>query len=298
MKPQDAFELTVLAALWGGSFIFMRLGAGEFGPVALAGVRVAMAALILLPLLASRGGLPALREHWRAIAFVGIVNTALPFVAFSYAALTINAGLSSVFNATAPLWGAIVAWLWLHDKLTAQRVLGLLIGFAGVSWLAWDRVGFTARAQGDNSAATATAILACLAGTLCYGIAVNFTKRYLSAVPPLALATGSQAAAAIVLAVPAAWLWPASAPSTTAWLSVAALALFCTAFAYLLYFRLIAHVGAAKTIAVTFLIPLFGLLWGALFLGEWVSAVMVMAGGVVLLGTALATGVVKLRGRR
>ena len=298
MKPQDAFELTVLAALWGGSFIFMRLGAGEFGPVALAGVRVAMAALILLPLLASRGGLPALREHWRAIAFVGIVNTALPFVAFSYAALTINAGLSSVFNATAPLWGAIVAWLWLHDKLTAQRVLGLLIGFAGVSWLAWDRVGFTARAQSDNSGATVVAILACLAGTLCYGIAVNFTKRHLGAVPPLALATGSQAAAAIALAVPAAWLWPASAPSTTAWLSVAALALFCTAFAYLLYFRLIAHVGPAKTIAVTFLIPLFGLLWGALFLGEQVTAVMALAGGVVLLGTALATGVVKLRGRR
>ena len=298
MKPQDAFELTVLAALWGGSFIFMRLGAGEFGPVALAGVRVAMAALILLPLLASRGGLPALREHWRAIAFVGIVNTALPFVAFSYAALTINAGLSSVFNATAPLWGAIVAWLWLHDKLTAQRVLGLLIGFAGVSWLAWDRVGFTARAQGDNSAATATAILACLAGTLCYGIAVNFTKRHLGAVPPLALATGSQAAAAIVLAVPAAWLWPASAPSTTAWLSVAALALFCTAFAYLLYFRLIANIGPAKSIAVTFLIPLFGVLWGGLFLGERVSAVMVMAGGVVLLGTALATGVLTPRGRR
>ena len=298
MKPQDAFELTVLAALWGGSFIFMRLGAGEFGPVALAGVRVALAALILLPLLASRGGLPALREHWRAIAFVGIVNTALPFVAFSYAALTINAGLSSVFNATAPLWGAIVAWLWLHDKLTAQRVLGLLIGFAGVSWLAWDRVGFTARAQSDHSGATVVAILACLAGTLCYGIAVNFTKRHLGAVPPLALATGSQAAAAIVLAVPAAWLWPASAPSTTAWLSVAALALFCTAFAYLLYFRLIANIGPAKSIAVTFLIPLFGVLWGALFLGERVSAVMVMAGGVVLLGTALATGVVKLRGRR
>ena len=298
MKPQDAFELTVLAALWGGSFIFMRLGAGEFGPVALAGVRVAMATLILLPLLASRGGLPALREHWRAIAFVGIVNTALPFVAFSYAALTINAGLSSVFNATAPLWGAIVAWLWLHDKLTAQRVLGLLIGFAGVSWLAWDRVGFTARAQSDHSGATVVAILACLAGTLCYGIAVNFTKRHLGAVPPLALATGSQAAAAIVLAVPAAWLWPASAPSTTAWLSVAALALFCTAFAYLLYFRLIANIGPAKSIAVTFLIPLFGLLWGALFLGEQVTAVMALAGGVVLLGTALATGVVKLRGRR
>ncbi len=290
MKPRDLIELLTLAALWGASFLFMRLGAAEFGPVALSALRVGAAALALLPLLLWHGHASSLRTHWRAIALVGVVNSALPFVLFSIAALALNAGLSSIFNATAPLWGALIAWVWLGDRPTPSRVTGLAVGFAGVLWLAWDKASFQ---PGEHGVSAGVAIVACLAATLCYGFAANYAKRRLGGVAPLAVATGSQLAAALTLTLPAAALWPAAAPSARAWLALAALALLCTALAYLLYFRLIANLGAARAIAVTYLIPLFGVLWGALFLGEAVTPAMGLGAAVILLGTALATGVLR-----
>ena len=184
----------------------MRLGAGEFGAVALSGVRVAFASLALVPLVALRGEWPALRRHWRPLLAVGIVNSALPFVAYSHAALSITAGLSSIFNATSPLWGALIAWLWLHDRPGRHRAIGLAIGFAGVIWLAWDKAGLRADAPAGSAA---WAIAACLGATLCYGLGVNVAKRYLAGVPPMAVAGGSQAAAALVLLPLSAWQWPA-----------------------------------------------------------------------------------------
>lgn len=291
MRRGDAAELLALAALWGASFLFMRLGAGEFGPVALAGLRVAGAALLLMPLLALRGQLGMLRAHWRPVAVVGLTNSALPFLAYSYAALGITAGLSSIFNATSPLWGALIAWLWLKDGLTRSRLLGLAIGFAGVLGLAWDKASFRPGADGS---ATGWAVLACLAATLLYGWSANYTKRQLSGVAPLAVAAGSQLAAAVLLLLPMLWWWPAASPSATAWLAVALLALACTGLAYLLYFRLIARIGPANAIAVTFLIPAFAVLWGWLFLAEGLTPAMLLGCAVILLGTALATGLLKL----
>lgn len=287
MKPSDLIELTTLAALWGASFLFMRMGAAEFGPVALSAVRVIGATLCLLPLLQWRGQMPALRAHWRPIFIVGVVNSALPFLCFSYAALSITAGLSSIFNAATPLFGALIAWLWLKDRLTPSRIAGLAIGFAGVLWLAWDKASFKPGGSG-------WAIVACLAATLCYGIAASYTKKRLGGVPPLAVATGSQLSAALVLALPGVIWWPSAMPSSPAWIAAALLAVACTAVAYLLYFRLIAHVGPANAIAVTFLIPVFAVLWGWLFLAEGVTATMVAGCAVILVGTGLATGVLKL----
>ncbi len=290
MKASDLVELVTLAALWGASFLFMRLGAAEFGPVVLSTLRVGIAALALLPLLLWQGQAGALRANWRAIAIVGVVNSAFPFVLFSVAALAINAGLSAIFNATAPLWGALIAWAWLGDRLSRMRVVGLAIGFAGVVWLAWDKASFK---PGEHGVSTVVAIVACLAATLCYGFGANYAKRKLDRVPPLAVATGSQISASVALVLPALWLWPAEAPGATAWASVIGLALLCTAVAYLLYFRLIAHLGAARAITVTFLIPVFGLIWGAIFLGERLTPAMVFGCAVILLGTALTTGVLK-----
>jgi drug/metabolite transporter (DMT)-like permease len=289
VKPGDLAEMVMLAALWGASFLFMRLGAADFGPAGLSAVRVTLAALALAPLLSLHGQWQALRQHWKAIALVGIVNSALPFMAYSYAALSITAGLSSVFNATAPLWGGLIAWLWLRDKPTPARALGLAIGFAGVLWLAWDKASFRPGADGTSSG---WAVVACVTATLCYGLGANFTKRYLSGVPPLAVAAGSQIGASAVLVLPAWWLWPAAAPSGTAWLCAGLLGVLCTGAAYLLYFRLIAHVGPARAISVTFLIPLFAVLWGWLFLAETVTPVMAGACAVIVLGTSLATGLV------
>ncbi len=288
MKPFDLGELVLLAALWGASFLFMRLGAPAFGPVALAAVRVGLASLMLLPLLASRGQLGELRAHWRGLLLVGALNSAVPFALFSFAALSITAGLSSIVNATTPLWTAVVAFVWLRQGLTRWRALGLVIGFAGVAFLAWDKASFKPGA--DHSGFWA--VLACALATLCYGVAANATKRLLSGVPPLVVATGSQAAAALMLALPAAWLWPVTLPGAVAWGAVAALAALCTALAYLLYFRLMSRVGPTNAVSVTFLIPLFAMLWGALFLREAVTAQMVAGGAIVLVGIALALGLV------
>jgi len=286
MKTSDLGELLTLAAIWGASFLFMRLGAGEFGPVALSAVRVAGATLFLLPLLAWRGQLPALRRHWRPIFVVGISNSALPFLCFSYAALSITAGLSSIFNAATPLFGAVIAWLWLKDRPGPWRIAGLAIGFAGVLGLAWEKASFKPGGSG-------WAVVACLAATLLYGVSASFTKKHLQGVPPLALAAGSQLSALLVLAGPALLWWPADLPSASAWTMAAALALLCTGVAYVMYFRLIANIGPANAMAVTFLIPAFAVLWGWLFLGEALTGAMAAGCAVILLGTALATGLIR-----
>lgn len=294
MKTTDLVELVLLAALWGASFLFMRIGAPEFGTWALVFLRVGLASALLLGLLAWRGQTAALRSHWRPLAVVGVMNSALPFLLFTLAALTLNAGLSGIFNATAPLWGALIAWLWLGDRPGLWRGLGLLVGFVGVAALGWDKASLK---PGEHGVSPAVGVLACIAATACYGFAANYTKRALTGVAPLAVATGSQLAATVVTAVPAALAWPATAPSARAWAAVVALALACTGLAYLLYFRLIAHLGPARAIAVTYLIPLFAIAWGAWFLAESVTPAMVGWGAVVLLGTGLATGLVKPGGR-
>jgi drug/metabolite transporter (DMT)-like permease len=291
VKALDIAELIALAALWGGSFLFMRIAAPEFGPVTLTALRVAGATLFLLPLLAWRGQTALLRTHWKAVTVVGLVNSALPFTLFTIAALAINAGLSAILNSTAPLWAALIGALWLHDRLSASRAIGLAIGFAGVLFLAWDKASFK---PGEHGVSAGVAIAACIAATLCYGFAANYTKRALQGVPPLAVATGSQLGAAVLLAVPAMAVWPAVTPSAAAWGSLLVLALLCTGVAYLMYFRLIARLGPSRAISVTFLIPLFGTLWGALFLGEAVTPAMWIGGAVILAGTALVTGVVTL----
>ena len=289
MSRRDLVELVALAALWGGSFLFMRIAVPAFGPFALAALRVAGASLLLLPLLAARGELPALRRHWRAIAVVGVTNSAIPFACFAYAALTIDAGVSAIFNSATPLFAAVIAWLWLADRMTPLRIVGLVVGFAGVVWIAWDRAGATMAA---SAGASPLAVAACIFGALCYGVAPSVTKRRLGGVPPLAVATGSQIAATLLLAVPAVAAWPVASISAGEWAAAAALAFFCTGLAYILYFRLIAHAGPANAVAVTYLVPIFAVLWGGLFLDERLTPSLVLGCVVIFVGTALVTGVV------
>ncbi|HTP71915.1 MAG TPA: DMT family transporter [Burkholderiaceae bacterium] len=287
MKSRDVADLLLLAALWGASFLFIRLGAAEFGPVPLAALRCLGAALFLLPILLWRGQGAALKTRWRGVAWVGIVNSAVPFSLYGVALLAINAGLSAIFNAATPLWAAAIGAVWLRERLGLTRVLGLLIGLAGVAGLAWDKAAFTANEHGVSAA---LAIGACLLATAFYGYAGNFTKKHLAGLPSMALAAGSQLSAAIVLAVPA-WLQrPAAPPSARAWIALVLLAVLCTGVAYILYFRLIARTGPTNAAAVTFLIPVFAAAFGWLLLGETVTVSMMIGGAVILVGTALAMG--------
>ncbi|HQX58104.1 MAG: DMT family transporter [Rhodoferax sp.] len=287
MKSHPVAEFIALAAIWGSSFLFMRVGAAEFGPLATAGVRVAIGAITLVPILWFSGLWPVLRMHAAKILVIGVISSGVPFVLFSYAVMSISTGMSSILNATAPLFGALIAWWWLHDRPDRSRILGLVIGFAGVVLLASGKASF-------NGGGSGWAVLACLGATLCYGLAVNFTKRYLSGVHPLAIATGSQIGATLGLVLPTWWYWPAHNPGTGAWLSLVALGVLCSAVAYILYFRLIHQIGPARTITVTFLIPVFAVFFGVVFLDEALTGSMLACGVVIVIGTALSTGVLRL----
>lgn len=283
MRNRDRVELLLLAVLWGGSFLFMRVAAPEFGAVALAEIRVAVAALFLVIVLAWRGGFRRMLPAAMPLTVVGAINSALPFTLFAYATLSITAGTAAVLNASAPLFAAVVAYFWFRDKLTPARVAGLIVGFGGVMVLLWDRISF-------NGDAGAWAMIAALAASLAYGIAANYTKRKLGGVGPLVTATGSQIAATLLLLPFCVVYWPSVTPSLLSWLCAIALGIACTGIAYILYFRLISHVGPAKAITVTYLVPVFGMLWGLIFLHEAITIDMLVACAVILLGTALATG--------
>ena len=270
----------------------MRLANTEFGALPTVGVRVAVASLCLLPLLLWQGHGRTLLRHWKQLWFVGMLNSGIPFACFSFALLSISTGLSAILNATAPLFGALIAWLWLHDRPGRSRVLGLVIGFLGVALLAWDKASFKPDASGLS---TGWAVLACLVACVCYGIAGNYTKRHLDGLPTLVTATGSQLGATLGLALPTWWLWPAQMPGRTAWLAVLAVGVFCTGLAYVLYFSLIGKVGPARAITVTFVVPAFAGVYGALFLSETVTPWMLFCGAIIICGTALSANLIRLR---
>ncbi len=295
MSPVLIAEFVLLAALWGASFLFMRLGAADFGAVPTAGLRVGFGALFLLPVFLLPGIWPQFRQRAGAILLVGLLNSALPFVLFSFAVLHIATGLSAILNATVPLSGAVVAWLWLKDKPGGSRSLGLLIGFVGVALLVLGKSGFSpvmAPAAGSMGL-TLLAMGACLLATLCYGLAASYTKRHLVGVHPMATAAGSQIGASLVLVLPTLWFWPQQPVSGTAWWAGIALGLLCTAVAYVLFFRIIEAAGPAKALTVTFLVPVFALLYGVLFLSESITGWTLICGAVILVGTALSTGLVR-----
>ncbi|WP_243050789.1 DMT family transporter [Dyella sp. RRB7] len=293
MKKSDLAALLLLGALWGASFLFMRMGADQFGSMALAGMRAIGAALCSLPLLASRPRMAEMRAHWRPIAVVGIANSALPFVLFSYAAQSLPAGVSAISDAIAPLLVALSGWLWFGERLDAIRASGLVIGLTGVVWLVAGTVGF-----GHSHAPTGWAMAACVGANVCYAFGAHYSQRRLRGVAPLSVATGSQLAAAALLLPFTLWMWPARTPGVQAWLAMFGLAAACTSLAYVLFYRLMARIGATRSMAVLYLIPVFGVLWGLLFLHEPVT--LAMAGGctVILLGVALTTGFLHLRAPR
>ena len=285
-------DYLMLAALWGASFLFMRMGAAEFGPLATAWTRVCIATLFLFPLMLWQGHWTLFKSKWKLILGFGVFNSALPFALFAYAVMHISTGLSAILNASVPLFAAVVAWIWLGDRLNHWRIAGLFIGFIGVAFLAGDQTSFHSAANLDASTSGQyTAIAACLLATLCYAISGSFTKKYMPNLPPLVSATGSQLGASLALALPALWFMPEALPSTQAWVSLIILGVVCTGMAYILYFRLVNRAGPAKALTVTFLIPVFALIYGVAFLNETVTLSMVFLGMVVVLGTAMSSGV-------
>jgi drug/metabolite transporter (DMT)-like permease len=284
MKTSQIAELLLLAALWGGSFLFMRIAAPQLGPIWLIECRVLLAGGILLPLLVRLDLARELRPRWRSLLVVGCLNSALPFSLLAFASVSLPAGMTSILNGTVPIFGIAVAAIWLRERLTITRLLGSLLGFVGVVVLiGWQPI-----------AANSSFFIAVAAGlwaALMYAIAAPYIKQTLVGTPPLVVATGSQLGAALVLLPALPFTVPASLPSPQVVLSVVALAGLSTSLAYMLYFRLINNVGPTRALTVTYLIPVFATIWGALFLQEAITLSTVLGGGLVLVGTAIANGV-------
>lgn len=276
MRAGDVGRLILLAAIWGASFLFMRVAAPHIGPVATADARMLIGGGALAAYFCVTGFDPQWRRRARQYALVGMLNSGLPFLLFAYAALELSAGLMSVLNATSPLWGAVLSTVFLRERLAPSRIAGLALGLAGVAV-----VSSPATAAGPFSLAAA------LAAAFLYGLTGVVLKRWANDIPARAMAAGTQAAAGLLVLPFVALAPPAAAPSPLVVGNVLALGILCSAVAYVLYFRLIADIGPTGALTVTYLIPVFGVLWGALFLGETLSAAMLGGAGLVILGTVL-----------
>ena len=285
MKTSDLINLFVLGALWGLSFLFIRVAALEFGPVALIELRVLLATLVLVPFLLRQRGMDEVLANWRPIALLGVLHYAIPFCLFAYAMLTLTGGYSAIINASSPMFAGAVAWILMGERLSTARILGLVVGFLGVAILVWDETTL-------NAASVAPASAAAVAASFCYGLAAVLVRKQLAGVSSTAISAGSMSVASLVLAPMTIICWPSESPSAVAWAAACSLGVFCTAIAFALYFRLIRSVGPTRAITVTFLSPVFAVLFGALFIGEAITAPMIAGGAVVLLGTAMATGIV------
>ena len=267
MSGRDWTILLLLSLIWGGSFFFVGLAVHDIAPLSLVLVRVALAAAMLWLFLLVRRERIALPPGaaW-AFLVLALLNNVVPFTLFVWAQQTIPSGLASILNATTPIWGVIVAHLLTADeKATPARIAGVLLGFAGVAvMIGADLLGQLGRDLLGQ--------LACLAATLCYALAGVHARRFQAmGVPPVAVATGQLTASALVM-LPLVLVfeppWRAAPPSLQAWAAMIALALLCTSFAYILYFRLIASAGATNSLLVTFLVPIPAILLGALVLHE------------------------------
>lgn len=283
MNHASLVRLVALSAIWGASFLFMRIAAPVLGPALLIEFRVALAALFLFVVACLLGKSLNARAHWRHYLMLGLFNSALPFLLIGYAAQTLSASLLSILNATAPIWSAAMTAIWSRRLLAPRAIAGLLLGIAGVALL----VGFD---QTRVEAGAGLAIAAAVGAAACYGIASVYAKTAQS-VEPFANAHGSMWAATL-LTIPALLLFPAPvvSPGLGVVAAVVALGILCSGIAYLLYFRLIEDVGPASAMTVTFLIPVFGILWGTLFLDEIVGWHTAAGSLAVMLGTMLVTG--------
>ena len=275
-------RLLALSAIWGASFLFMRMGAPVLGPTLLIGCRVLFAAVFLAIVGAAlRKPLDARRNALHYLV-LGLFNSALPFLLFAFAARTLSASLLSILNATAPIWGAVIGAAWTRTALPAKSLLGLALGVGGVALL----VGVDPSALRDGAP---FAIALALAASFSYGIATNYAKSARK-VEPFANAHGSMWAATLLIAPAVPFAPPAAVPTPAVALAVLALGVVCSGIAYLLYFRLVADLGAASALTVTFLVPVFGVLWGHVALGEPVGWNTAVGALVVIAGTALVTG--------
>ncbi len=291
MRAADLVRLVALAAIWGGSYLFMRIAVPHVGAAWLVEGRTLAGGLVMAAFLVATQRGSGLARHWRGYLVMGVVGVAAPFWLIGTAVKTIDASTAAILNATSPIFSAIVAAIWIRERLTAEKVAGIALSIAGIAVL----VGWTPRPM------THAELLACamsLTACACYGFIAVFTKVHMKDAPSAALSAASCLVAALAMAPFTPWEVLASPVPAGAWLAVLALGVVCTGYAFILYYRLIRELGPVKALTVTLLVPVFGILWGVLFLGDPLTPGRVAGCAIVLAGCALALGLMRLPGRR
>ena len=285
MKLTDTFLLILLAAIWGGSFVFMRATVDVFGPVALITFRLLFAALFMLVFLIPKKNFREFIANWKTLFAVGILGSALPFTLLAYTSLSMKSGTVSILNAMTPVFAALIAHLWLKSKMTALQFTGMFISIAGLVFLVWDKLSWNIQSW--------LPVLAGAFAALSYGVASNMTKKYLADVSIMTTSSGSLAFSAIIMLLLLQFFVPDySQISTLDWFYTVLLGLVCTSLAYIIYFKLIKNIGPARIVSVTFLIPVFSFIWGYVLLNEQVTTRMWLAMFTILFGMALVTGLI------
>jgi drug/metabolite transporter (DMT)-like permease len=288
MRPRDFAGLIMLGALWGGSFLFIRVAVPALGPFLLVELRAGLAAAALLLYVLAAGSMPKIRGRirgrWRSFLVLGFLNAAVPFSLISAAEIHLTASLAAILNSTTVMFTAIVAAAWMGDALTARKAIGIVLGIVGVSVLVgWDPLPL--------NGIVLFAVAAMLLASLSYALGATYAKRSFSGIPPIGMALG-QLGGAVVLLLPLAVVSvPESAPSSVVTFSMLGLAFLSTAVAYLIYFRLIENVGPTSTVTVTLLVPVFGLLFGVLLLEEPFGPGTLAGLGIILTSVVLITGI-------
>ncbi len=291
MQLADFARLFGLSAIWGASFLFMRVAAPAFGPIPLMMIRVASALLCFLPFFFRPQIRLGLKRNGKHLAVVGLLSTAIPFCLLAFATLSLEAGFTSLINATTPLFAAAVGAVWLRIPLSRLQILGLLIGVLGVLILVWGKLSFSSGGAG-------WAIAAGLVATSSYGVSVHYARRFLTDVSAVVSTAGSMVSGSIALIPIGLWQWPELNPSMLEWGSALALGVVCTALAYVIFFDVIKRTGATNASTVTFIVPGFAILWGAMFLGETLSTRVVVGMFVTLAGTGFTTGLIRFGKRK
>lgn len=284
MRPRDFAGLVVLGALWGGSFLFIRVAVPALGPLLLVELRVGLAAVTLFLYALAAGRVPKIRDRWRSFLVLGFLNAAVPFSLISAAEIHLTASLAAILNSTTVMFSAIVAAVWIGDVLTARKAIGIVLGIVGVTVLVgWDPLPL--------NGAVLLAVAAMLIASLSYALGATYAKRSFSGIAPLGMAIGQLGGAVALLTPLAVVSLPTEAPSLIVAISMLGLALLSTAVAYLIYFRLIENVGPTSTVTVTLLVPVFGLLFGVLLLDEPFGPGTLTGLGIILTSVVLITGV-------
>jgi drug/metabolite transporter (DMT)-like permease len=278
------FLLLVLAAIWGASFLFLKIATPVLGPVWLIEFRVLIAGLVLVPVIIWRKEFFHVQKNVGKMLVAGLFNAALPFSLLAYATLELTAGITSILNATVPIFGAIFGYVVVKEQLGLGKSLGIACGFVGVIVLV-EPLG------SSKVILPVTSVIAGLAAAMSYVIAAYFTKKYLVNVSPMAYVTGSQLGAASILVPLLPFFIPQETPSFEIASSVLVLAVICTSLAFAIYFYLIQKAGPTNAMSVAYLIPLFAVFWGSWFLDETITITTVAGGLLIMGGTALANGI-------